>query len=119
MNNYSTSQLLPPGLSKAELPTVKLKEYAKWQTPGLVVAENIASHELVRLVLEKVEPDRYVVFVVLDGDPEELLDAIFQTEQSLYETFRKMPFDLRVIKASDEWDAEALARQSIPRYRRP
>ena len=51
-------------------------ERAMWQTPGSLLAGNVAQYPEVRLVAERLEVDRYAVFVVLDADPEATLDGI-------------------------------------------
>lgn len=91
----------------------------RWSTPGVAVADAINSLPQVRFVLEKLEPDRYTIFVVLADDPDEVLDRIYDTERSLYETFPWTPFDLRVMKPSDDWSPSELLQATICRYRRP
>lgn len=90
-----------------------------WQTPGTVTASLVAAIPEVRLVLERPEPDRYSVFVVVDDDGDEILDAILEAERELYRLFRNMPFDLRVLKPARNWDESDLANSSAEHYRRP
>lgn len=90
-----------------------------WQTPGAVMAVQVAAIPEVRLVLERPEPDRYSVFVVIDEDTDEILDQILDAEQRLYGLFANMPFDLRIMKPAPDWDESDLLRTSAKHYRRP
>ena len=92
---------------------------ATWLTPGAHVAQAVAKHADVRLVLERLEQDRLAVFVVLDDDSEELLDDIFEAERELYTSFQGLPFDIRVMTPSDDWSAADLCRDKISHYERP
>lgn len=94
-------------------------ERIHWQTPGAVAAARVAAIPQVRLVLERPEPDRYSVFVVVDDDGDDVLDPILDAERELYGLFRNMPFDLRIMKPAADWDESDLVRSSAEHYRRP
>jgi hypothetical protein len=92
---------------------------ATWATPGSHIASAIGMEPGVRFVLERFDGDRSSVVVVLDDDPEPLLDAIFDAERELYEVFKDSVFDVRVTKPPRDWDSADLVRTSIVRHRRP
>lgn len=94
-------------------------EPKEWLTPGRHLASRVRQRQEVRAVLERLEPDRYSVFVILDKDPEELLDSIYEAESELYALFPKTPFDVRVMCPGPDWSAEDLRRESIAHYDRP
>jgi len=85
----------------------------RWTTPAIHLASRIAHRDEVRLVLERLEPDHYSVFVVLDRDPEDLLDEIFEAEQDLHGRYRGIPFDVRVIRPAPDWSDADLRRDSV------
>lgn len=89
-----------------------------WQTPGLYLALNIGSHPLVRLIGEKYYSDYLQTIIIIDDDPEELLDKIFSIEKEIRERFKKMNFDirLRVIPASE--DIKEIKQDLLLRYER-
>ena len=89
-----------------------------WSSPGTHLASRVASRAEVRLILERLERDRFSVFVVLDEDPEDLLDAIFDAEEEIFKIFRGIPFDLRVIKPTSDWSDQDLRQDTICRYDR-
>lgn len=104
---------------KPQARTTVVADRLVWETPGAVFAQAIAALAPVRLVLERLAPDRYSVFVLIDQDDDATLDRIFEAESRLYSHFRKMPFDVRVMKPSAEWDASDLLNTSVVRYVRP
>ena len=67
-----------------------------WLTPGIYLAQRIFDSPLVRFVGERYESDYLQTVVVLDGDPEDLLEKIFSVEQKMFEKFGKLRFDVRV-----------------------
>lgn len=87
-------------------------------TPGSSLSEALSGIPEVRSVHERIDPDRYTVFVILDRDPENVLDAVFDAEHRLYEEFPKMPFDVRVMRPQPRWKEEDLSGSSCLRYRR-
>lgn len=90
----------------------------RWQTPGVHIHQAVAGRPEVRLVAERLDGDRYSVFVVLDSDPEDLLDAIFEAERELYSRVRGIPFDIRVMRPGPEWSDADLKADSICHYDR-
>ena len=89
-----------------------------WMTPGSSMAEALCGLPEVRSVHERIDPDRFTVFIILDRDPESVLDAVFDAEHRLYEEFRKMPFDVRVMKPQQSWSDKDLSASACLRYRR-
>lgn len=117
-----TAEVAVPKLEVEGRPQVRTRVVADrlvWETPGALLAQQVAQLPAVRLVLERLAPDRYSVFVVLDQDDDATLDVIFKAEGRLYGHFRKMPFDVRVMKLSPEWDSTDLIRTAVIRYARP
>lgn len=90
----------------------------QWDTPGSLLAQEVASLPEVRYVVERIEADRYQVVVVLDDDPEETLDGIFAAEAELYRRFQRMPFDVRVRKPGADWDSAGLLSDTLHHYER-
>ncbi|MCK6479495.1 MAG: hypothetical protein HUU06_06645 [Planctomycetaceae bacterium] len=70
------------------------------------------------MVVERLEKDRYSVFVVLDSDPEDLLDAIFDAERELYSRSGGLPFDVRVMRPGPAWSPADLRTDSICHFDR-
>jgi hypothetical protein len=90
----------------------------RWLTPGAYISRAIAHRPEVRYVLERLEQSRLAVFVILESDPEEILDAIFDAERELYSTFRGLPFDVRVRTPSPDWDPRDLLRETVLHHQR-
>ena len=90
----------------------------EWRTPGLVLAKQISEIDQVRAIYEKVDAEGYTVSVLLDDDPEDVLDRVFTAEQSLYESFKEMPFDVRVMRRDPEWDVQPLEQSTVCRFLR-
>jgi hypothetical protein len=90
-----------------------------WQTPGAVIAAGVAGLAAVRHVLERIAPDRCLVFVVVDQDDDKTLDAIYEVEATLYSKFRNMPFDVRVMRPGSGWDPTHLVASAVVHYGRP
>lgn len=91
---------------------------ATWSTPGSLLAAGVAHLAEVRLVAERLEVDRYAVFVVLDADPEATLNAIIEVESALYVKFKGLPFDVRIMTPAKSWSDEDLRKQTILHYER-
>lgn len=91
---------------------------ADWPTPGLELSREIAALPDVRLVAERLETNRYSVFVTLDRDPESTLDRIYAAESLLYGRLPRLPFDVRVMTPAAGWDDAALKRDAPVRYER-
>lgn len=90
-----------------------------WMTPGSLIARRIAVIDQVRLVAERPEKARYAVFVILDADPDEVLDAVFEAEQEVMRELPGIPFDLRVRKPHAQWLPNALLSSCARHYTRP
>ena len=69
-------------------------------------------------VTEKIEPARHCVAVLVDRDPEDLMDRIFEVEHRMYSVFTKLPFDVRVVLRQPGMEPELLARDSLVHYKR-
>lgn len=95
-----------------------VNETYEWLTPGAHLAQAVCTRPEVRLVLERLDADRYSVFVVLEHDPEDLLDQIIDAESELYTKFRWLPFDVRIMKPSPDWSDEDLKRDALALYER-
>ncbi len=84
-----------------------------WETPGLVLADQVKGLPGVLYVFERLDPDRYAVFVVLQGADESALDAVFDAERELYERFPAIPFDVRVLSHGERAGLEGLRSSSV------
>lgn len=91
---------------------------AHWPTPGSALAERLAGIPELRLVVERFESSGYVVTVVLERDPEAVLDQVYEAEKELYSAFTKIPFDVRVMTPGEGWTEESLLANGILRYER-
>lgn len=90
----------------------------EWITPGSHLAQALVGRLEVRRVLERLEADRYQVFVVLDRDPEDLLDLIVDSERELYTRFPGLPFDVRVLCLGPDWSDADLQKACLVHYDR-
>jgi hypothetical protein len=95
-----------------------LMDVQKWQTPGLYLAHRIASNPLVRFIGEKMQVDYLQTIIVVDDDPEELVDKIFSVEQKMYKKFKNLRFDVRLRVISKEEDIEVIQKSTIHLYDR-
>jgi len=91
---------------------------AQWQTPGVYLAQKVASKPLVRFIGEKVQADYLQTIVVIDDDPEGLLDEIFSIEQEMYRKFEGLRFDVRLRVVSPDEDIQVIKQSTIIRYDR-
>ena len=64
-------------------------------TPGLYFAQKITNNQLVRFIGEKFQVDYLQIIIVIDNDPDELLNEIFSIEQEMYKEFEWIRFDVR------------------------
>ena len=90
----------------------------EWKTPGSLIAQGLARLPQVRLVAERYEGARYGVFVILDGDADEVLDVVFETEQQVMREIPNIPFDLRVRKPHAQWSPDDLLATCLKHYSR-
>lgn len=67
-----------------------------WLTPGIYLAQRVFDSDNVRFVGERYESDYIQIVVVLNNDPEELLEKIFAIENKMFDKFKKLRFDVRV-----------------------
>lgn len=88
-----------------------------WVTPAALLKAVAQSHSEVRYVLERYG-ERHAIFVVLDKDPESLLDAILDVESEIYRRFHKLPFDLRIMTPGSHWRPDDLLAQTGVIYER-
>lgn len=84
-----------------------------WLTPGAFVAIELRATSNVRFVLERPDPDRFTVFVIVEDDPDETLDRIFDIERQLFARFPWTPFDLRVMKPGADWEPNELLKTTV------
>lgn len=75
---------------------LEITQPISWLTPGIFMAQNIFDSSLVRFVGERYESDYLQTVVVLNDDPEELLNRVFSVEQEMFKKFGKLRFDVRV-----------------------
>ena len=91
---------------------------ANWQTPGLYMAQKISSHREIRFVGEKYEVDYLQTILVLDHDPEDLLDQIFSIEQEMYSKFKGLRFDVRVRVIPPQTELSVIKQSTVLHYER-
>ena len=91
---------------------------AEWQTPGLYLAKQISSDSSVRFVGEKYESDYLQTIIILDDDPESLLDKIFSMEQRMYEKFKGLRFDVRVKVIPIDKEIDLIKNSTIIHFER-
>jgi hypothetical protein len=89
-----------------------------WLTPGAFLAGKLAACREIRMILERFEKERYAVIIVLEKDPEDLLDRIFDTERELHAACRGLPFDVRVMTPPPSWSPEDLMQGAFTHYMR-
>ena len=75
---------------------IKVITNLSWQTPGIYLAQKIFGRKELRCIAEKFKIDHYQIYVILDDDPEELLDLIFDTEKKIFQKFSGVKVDIRV-----------------------
>jgi hypothetical protein len=92
---------------------------AFWKTPGLHFADKISANKNVRFVGELVEKDHIQVTIVVDDDPEELLDKIFEAEEEMYESEKSLRFDCRVRVVPAQEKIDSISDSYLVRYIRP
>jgi len=90
----------------------------EWQTPGLYLQQKISNNSLVRLIGEIYYQEYLQVVIVIDDDPEKLLDKIFTIEREMYHNFKEINFDLRVRVINKEEQIEDIKQSLIIRYER-
>ena len=71
-----------------------------------------------RLIGEIYYQEYLQVVIVIDDDPEKLLDKIFTIEQEMYNNFKEINFDLRVRVINKEEQIEDIKQSLIIRYER-
>ena len=121
MANLQEVQVTQPHEQVEGMPTRNVQvslTSVEWLTPGSYIAKSIAGRGEVRMVLQRPETDRCSVYVVLDEDPEDLLDFIFNEEQEFRKSHKMFLFDLRVITPSSDWSDKDLLKGSFAYYKR-
>jgi len=94
-------------------------EIKEWLTPGSIITREMAHFAEVRLVAERLGNNGYVVFLILEDDPEEVLDAAFDAERRAMAMIPQIPFDLRVRKPHPHWAPDDLLATCVTHYARP
>jgi hypothetical protein len=97
---------------------IKIIGNLSWQTPGMYLAQKIFGNNLLRCIAEKFKGDHYQIYVILDDDPEELLDLIFDTEQKIFEKFSGVKVDIRISVFHPKKDISYIIENSIVHYDR-
>ncbi len=92
---------------------------ATWRTPGTDLADAIRDKREVLLVTERFDEDAHCITVVLEKDPEILLDAIYDAEQALYQRHPGVHFSLRVMTRPPGWSPQNLLKTAIPLHVSP
>ncbi|MCG2712875.1 MAG: hypothetical protein L6416_11220 [Candidatus Omnitrophica bacterium] len=120
MKQAQSIGLLDPQFEKTyyEKRPVVEQTFCDWQTPGVCIAEEIKGYPKVRFVGEKMQADYMQTIVVLDDDPEDLLDKIFSTEQKMYKDFENLRFDLRVRVISKNENIDVIKKNTMIYYDR-
>lgn len=90
----------------------------QWMTPGLYFAQKITNNQLVRFIGEKFQVDYLQIIIVIDNDPDELLNEIFSIEQEMYKEFEWIRFDVRVRVIDKEEDINIIRKSTLSRYNR-
>ena len=96
----------------------RLPDALQWQTPGLYLAYKIANNSLIRFIGEKMQTDYLQTIIVVDDDPEDLVDNIFSVEQEMYKKFKDLRFDVRLRVISIEENIEIIQKSTINLYDR-
>ena len=109
----------PVGMGMGHDMVIKSLASVEWETPGLILGRMLSSVPEVRLVLERPDPDRPLITVLLEQDTEEALDKVFNAEQVLYATFPHWPFDLRVTRCPADWQQTLSPHGTVRRFQRP
>lgn len=87
-----------------------------WKTPGTEFLSALEDQKEIRFIGEQIWPDRRIVFIVLEDDPDPLLDRIFETEARLMKRFARLPFDVRVMVKDTKEEIESLKATCIGHY---
>jgi len=89
-----------------------------WKTPGAFLANSVAALPEVAFVGERFGDDTHSIIILLQKDPEGVLNAIYAAEQKLYSEFPKAKFSVRV-KTVGPGSIETLAREYVIRWMTP
>ncbi len=91
---------------------------AQWHTPGSFLFNKIGIDPLIRFIGEKLLTGCLQIIVVIDDEPEELVDRIFSIEQKMFKRFKNFQFDIRLQVIPKEENIEATKKNTIVRYDR-
>lgn len=91
---------------------------ARWLTPGVYIAQKIANNAFVRFIGDKMQEDYLQTILVIDDDPEDLLNKAFSLEQEIYKRFKGLRFDLRVRVIPPKDDIATIKNSTITQYDR-
>lgn len=108
----------PSAPDKAEVEQDHYGFYTLWQTPGRYLSEHLKTRQEVRFVGEKFQPDYLQTVIVLDCDPEELLETVFALEQELYHKYENLRFDIRVRVIPKQESIDTIRKNCIVYYER-
>lgn len=97
---------------------VTVRGAPEWETPGTELASRLKAIDEVLAVFENPMPDLIGLSVFLSDDPEKVLDAVFEAEQSVYALFSHTRLDLRVTRVGGDWDPARVPPNSLARFRR-
>jgi hypothetical protein len=117
-HNQSIELLDPLEKTYYEKRPVVEQTFCDWQTPGVRIAEEVKGYSNVRFIGEKMQADYMQTIIVLDDDPEDLLNKIFSTEQKIYKDFENLRFDLRVRVISNDESIDAIKKNTMIYYDR-
>ena len=67
---------------------------------------------------EKIFNDYIQIILLIDDEPEDLLDKIFTIEQEMFSVFKKIKFDLRLKTASPDSDLYLIKKSLFTHYDR-
>ena len=88
-----------------------------WLSPASFLKGLAAQRREVRYVLERYG-ERHAILVVLEKDPEDLLDAILEVEAEIHRRFHRLPFDLRIMTPASHWIPDDLLSHTQVIYQR-
>ncbi len=89
-----------------------------WQTPATYLINRLGRTPQVRLIGDRYYPEYLQTIVVLEDDPEGLLDKIFSIEVEMRKKFKNINFDLRVCVITSEEEIEKMKQGLLIRYER-
>lgn len=110
-------KIITPNIERLEV-NQPLWFESRWQTPGLYLAQRIANNPQVHFIGDKIYMEYIQTIIVIDNDPEELLDKILSLEQEIYKRFEGLRFDLRIRVIPSKDDINTIKNSTIIQYDR-